>query len=162
LSNPRDLFLQLLAEQLWTERRLSFDVLPELRKAVESEGLAAAVEEHLEQTREHGPRLEKVFRALGAEPSSNLNPPVEKLAEHHDELAGSFSNDRLEDVFHASAAATTEHHELAAYDTLLTLAGAVELPDDARGLLEQNRSEEAEALGRLQQERDRLVGQLGR
>jgi ferritin-like metal-binding protein YciE len=106
--------------------------------------------------------LEEVFRALGAEPSSNLNPPVEKLAEHHDELAGSFSNDRLEDVFHASAAATTEHHELAAYDTLLTLAGAVELPDDARGLLEQNRAEEAEALGRLQQERDRLVGQLGR
>jgi hypothetical protein len=30
-----------------------------------------------------------------------------------------------------------------------------------RGLLEQNRAEEAEALGRLQQERDRLVGELG-
>jgi ferritin-like metal-binding protein YciE len=136
-------------------------VLPELHKSVQSEGLAAAVEEHLEQTREHGPRLEEVFRALEAEPSSNLNPPVEKLAEHHDELAGSFSNDRLEDVFHASAAATTEHHELAAYDTLLTLADAVELPKEVRGLLEQNRAEEAEALGRLQQERDRLVGELG-
>jgi ferritin-like metal-binding protein YciE len=128
---------------------------------VQSEGLAAAVEEHLEQTREHGPRLEEVFRALGAEPSSNLDPPVEKLAEHHDELAGSISNDRLEDIFHASAAATTEHHELAVYDALLTLAHAVELPDDMRGLLERNRAEEAEALGRLQKERDRLVDELG-
>jgi len=128
---------------------------------VQSAGLAAAVEEHLEQTREHGPRLEEVFRALGAEPSSNLDPPAEKLIEHHDELAGSFSNDRLEDVFHASAAATTEHHELAAYDALLTLAHAVELPDDMRGRLERNRAEEAQALGRLQKERDRLVGELG-
>jgi ferritin-like metal-binding protein YciE len=132
-----------------------------LHESVESEGLASAVEEHLEQTREHGPRLEKVFRALGAEPSSNLSPPVEKLAEHHDELAGNVKHHRLADVFHASAAATTEHHELAAYDALLTLASAVELPDDMRGLLEQNRAEEAEALGRLQQERDRLVGELG-
>ena len=128
---------------------------------MQREGLAAAVEEHLEQTREHGPRLEEVFRALGAEPSSNLDPPAEKLIEHHDELAGSFSNDRLEDVFHASAAATTEHHELAAYDALLTLAHAVELPDDMRGRLERNRAEEAEALGRLQKERDRLVRELG-
>ena len=136
-------------------------MLPELHESVQSEGLAAAVEEHLEQTREHGPRLEEVFRALGAEPSSNLDPPAEKLVEHHDELAGSFADDRLEDVFHASAAATTEHHELSAYDALLALAQAVELPHDARGLLERNRAEEAEALRRLQQERDRLVGELG-
>ena len=147
---------------LWTERRLSFDVLPELQKSIRSEGLAAVVEEHLEQTRKHGPRLEQVFRALDAEPSSNFNPSVEKLEEHHDELADNFSNDRLEDVFHASAAATTEHHELAAYDALLALADAIELSKDARGLLEQNRGEEEEALGRFQQERDRLVGELRR
>ena len=136
-------------------------MLPELHKSVRSASLAAAVEEHLEQTREHGPRLEEVFRALGAESSSNLDPSVEQLVEHHDELAGSFADDRLEDVFHAAAAATTEHHELSAYDTLLALARAVELPNDVRGLLERNRAEEAEALRRLQQERERLVGELG-
>jgi ferritin-like metal-binding protein YciE len=135
-------------------------VLPELHEAVQSEGLAAAVNNHLEQTREHGPRLEQVFRAVGAEPSSNLSPPVEKLAAHHDELADSFADDRLADVFHASAAAATEHHELAAYDALLVLAQAVELPDDARGLLERNRAEEGEALGRLQGELERLAGEL--
>jgi ferritin-like metal-binding protein YciE len=135
-------------------------VLPKLQRAVQSEGLAAAVAEHLEQTREHGPRLEEVFRAVEAEPSSNLCAPVESLARHHDELAGSFADDRLADVFHATAAVTTEHHELAAYDTLLALGRAVELPGDARGLLERNRGEEAEALGRLESELERLSGEL--
>jgi ferritin-like metal-binding protein YciE len=136
--------------------------LPKLHKAVRSEGLAATVAGHLEQTKEHGPRLEQVFRALGAEPSSNLSPPVEKLAQHHDELAGSFTDDRLADCFHATAAAATEHNELAAYDALLALAESVDLAGDARELLERNRAEEAEALGRLQQELQRLVGELRR
>ena len=145
---------------LWIERTLSFEVLPELHEAVQSEGLAAAVAEHLEQTKEHGPRLEQVFRALGAEPSSNLSPPVEKLAQHHDELAGSFADERLADVFHAAAAATTEHHEIASYHALLALGRSVGLPDEARGLLERNRAEEGEALERLEGELRRLAGDL--
>jgi ferritin-like metal-binding protein YciE len=135
-------------------------VLPKLHAAVQGEGLASTVAEHLEQTREHGPRLEEVFRAVDAEPSSNLCPPVEKLAQHHDELAESLADERLADVFHAAAAATTEHHELAAYGTLLALAPALELTDEARGLLERNRAEEAEALRRLEAELERLAGDL--
>jgi ferritin-like metal-binding protein YciE len=135
-------------------------VLPKLEQAVRSEGLAAKVAEHLGQTREHGPRLEQVFRALDAEPSSNLSPPVEKLAQHHDELADSFTDDGLADFFHAAAAATTEHHELAAYDALLELAPSVALSDEARAQLERNRGEEAEALKRLQGELERLAGEL--
>jgi ferritin-like metal-binding protein YciE len=127
---------------------------------VQSEGLAAAVAEHLEQTKEHGPRLEDVFRAVSAEPSSNLDPAAEKLAQHHDELAGSFADDRLADVFHASAGVATEHHELAAYDALIALSRAVELSEDARGLLERNRSEEEAALHRLEGELERLAGAL--
>ena len=99
---------------------------------------------------------------MDAEPSSNLDPAAEQLVEHHDELAGSFTDDRLADVFHAAAAATTEHHELAAYDTLLALGRAIGLGGDARDLLERNRQEESDALGRLQREIDRLVDELGR
>jgi ferritin-like metal-binding protein YciE len=85
---------------------------------------------------------------------------VQKLAEHHDELAASFPDKRLADVFHASAAATTEHHEIASYDTLLTLGQSVGLSDEARGLLERNRAEEGEALERLEAELERLAGDL--
>ncbi|HET7648201.1 MAG TPA: DUF892 family protein [Gaiellaceae bacterium] len=160
MSNPRDLFLQLLGELLWTERTLAFETLPELERQARAEGLVGVLREHLEETKEHAVRLEQVFRAVGAEPSSNLCPPVEKLAEHHDRLAGSIPAERLADVFHAAAAATTEHHELAAYETLLALAPAVDLDGEARGLLERSRDEEARALERLQGALRDLVGAL--
>lgn len=135
-------------------------MLPKLQGEIESEGLAAAVAEHLEQTKEHVTRLEQVFRALDAEPTSNLSPPVEKLAQHHEELSESFADDRLADVFHAAAAAATEHHEIASYDALLALGRLVGLSDDARKLLERNRGEEGEALDRLEAELQRLAGDL--
>jgi ferritin-like metal-binding protein YciE len=134
-------------------------VLPELHKSVKSQGLAEAVAEHLEQTKAHGPRLEQVFRAVGAEPSSIRDPAVEKLAEHHVELSGSFADDRLADVFHAAAAARTEHDEIAMYDTLLVLGNALDL-GGARGLLEENRKEEEQALDRVLSELERLVREL--
>jgi len=141
---------------------LAFEVLPNLRKQAKSEGLVHAIDEHLEQTKEHAKRLEPVFRALGAESSSNHSPPAEKLAEHHDELAGSIPNDRLADCFHATAAAATEHFEIACYDALLALADAVELEKDARKALEQNRAEEEQALKTLESQLERLVGELPR
>lgn len=159
LSNPRDLFLRLLGEQLWTERVLAFEVLPKLLLAVKGEGLHRALAQHLEETTEQAARLERVFRAADAEPSSNLYPPAEKLARHHDEVAAQIPEERLADVFHASAAASTEHLELAAYDALLELARALGLPDDAREALEQSRREEAEALRRVQEELRELAGQ---
>jgi ferritin-like metal-binding protein YciE len=76
---------------------------------------------------------------------------VQKLAEHHDELAGSIRSERLADAYHSIAAATTEHYELAAYDALLALAETLELDRDARKLLERNRDEDAQALDRLRE-----------
>ena len=135
-------------------------MLPNLQQAAESEALAGVVAEHLEQTKEHADRLEQVFRTLEAEPSSNLSTPVEKLAQHHDELAENVVDGRLADVLHAAAAATTEHHEIASYDALLALGQPVGLPDEARGLLERNRAEEVGALERLEAELRRLAGDL--
>ena len=141
---------------LWTERMLVFEGLPGLRRDVTADGLAAAVDEHLEQTKEHVARVEQAFRAAGAEPSSNLSPPFEKLAQHRSELAGKIPDDRLADVLNAAAASATEHNEIAVYDALIALADSLGL-GDARGLLEQNRREEEEALDRLRTEVGRLA-----
>jgi len=127
---------------------------------VRAEGLAGAVRDLREETREHALQLEQVFRAVGAEPSSNLSPPAETLADHHEQLAGAISDDRLADVFHAATAIATEHHALAAYESLLGLADAVGLDGGACGLLERNRDEEARALERLRGELPRLVRAL--
>lgn len=145
LSNPRDLFLRLLGEALWLERTLVHEVLPKLERQAQAQSLAEAFAEHLEQTRGHVERLEEVFRLLGAETSSNLDPAAKKLAEHHDETAATIVDPILRDVFHAALAAKTEHYEIASYDTLIQLARVLDA-HDAVPLLEQNRAEEAGAL----------------
>jgi ferritin-like metal-binding protein YciE len=141
---------------LWTERTLAFEALPKLRRDVTAEGLGYAVDEHLEQTKVHAARVEEAFRAAGAEPSSNLSPAAEKLSQHREELARNVPEDRLRDVVNAAAAAATEHHEIAAYDALIELAGSLDL-GDARGLLEQNRKDEEDALRRVEDELEKLV-----
>jgi ferritin-like metal-binding protein YciE len=155
LSSPRDLFLQLLAQMLWVERMLVFEVLPSLRKQVQSESLAAAVEEHLAQTRDHVTRVEEVFRVLGTEPVSARGAPAAALFAEHEEVAGKIAEPRLADLFHAGAAIHTEHLELAGYDVLLGLA-----PDAVQESLAQNREEEAQALERLRGLAHRLRGEL--
>ena len=159
LSSPRDLFLQLLAQMLWVERMLVFEVLPQLQKQVQSESLAAAVEEHLAQTHGHVARVEEAFRALGAEPASARSAPAAALAAEHDEVAGKIAEPRLADFFHAGAAIHTEHLELAGYEVLLELARALDR-DDLVDSLAQNRDEETEALQRLHELADRLRGEL--
>jgi len=155
LASPRDLFFQLLAEMLWVERMLVFEVLPSLRKQVQSESLAAAVEEHLAQTRGHVTRVEEAFRALGTEPASARSAPAAGLAAEHEATAGKIAEPRLADLFHAGAAITTEHFEIASYDVLLQLA-----PDGVVEPLAQNRREEAEALELLEKLSDRLRAEL--
>ena len=59
-------------------------------------------------------------------------------------------------MLNAAAAAATEHHEIAVYDALIALADSLGL-GDARGLLEQNRREEEQALDRLRTEVGRLA-----
>jgi ferritin-like metal-binding protein YciE len=159
LSSPRDLFLQLLAQMLWVERMLVFDVLPKLAKQVQSESLAAAVEEHLAQTHGHLARVEETFRALGVEPVSARSAPAAALAAEHEETAGKIAEPRLADLFHAGAAIHTEHLEIALYDVLLELAGALGR-DDVEKPLAENREGEVQALERLREVAERLRGEL--
>lgn len=145
MSSPRDLFLQLLGQQLWLERMLVLDVLPKLAREAQTQSLSEAFLAHLEETKEHVRRLEDCFRAAGAETSSVFDPAAQRLFEQHDEVAGTIVEPLLRDVFHAAGAARVEHVELAAYGTLVALAKALEL-DDARVLLERNLGEDASAL----------------
>jgi ferritin-like metal-binding protein YciE len=161
LSNPRDLFLQLLGQMLWLERELVREALPALERGAQAQSLAQAFAEHLEQTRDHVARVEEVFGIVAAEPSSNLDEAAQQLIEQHDRLAGGIVDPVLRDVFHAAAAARTEHAEIAAYTTLIALAEALELPAAVR-LLERNRDEEAEALEQVERAAERLLHEVAR
>lgn len=159
LAAPRDLFLQLLAQMLWVERMLAFEVLPQLHKQVESESLAALIQHHLAQTHEHVARIEGIFPEFGAEPASARSAPAAAAKDQHEEVAGKIADPRLADLFHAGAAIQTEHLELAGYELLLELAAALGRDGPARAL-EANRSDEGQTLDQLRALSDRLRGEL--
>ena len=149
VASPRDLFLQLLAQMLWIERTLAFEVLPELHKQVKSESLAALVEEHLGQTRQHVARVESAFRAFEAEPLSARSAPLAGAKAEHEEVASKITDPKLADFFHAGAAMQTEHLEIAGYQLLLNLLDGLGR-DEVAHLLEANCKDEQKALERLQ------------
>lgn len=150
VSNPRDLFLVELADILFVERMLSFEVLPELLKQVGDAEVGGALAEHLEQTKRHVTNVEQAFGEVGAEPSSAHSPPFVGLKDQHAQLAGGIVAPGLGDLFHAGAAIHTEHYEIAAYRQLRLLAGMLG-NEAADRLLAENLRDEEEALGRLEQ-----------
>jgi ferritin-like metal-binding protein YciE len=115
--------------------------------------LRAALEEHLEQTKEHVSRVEDAFRAAGAEPTAARSAALAAALEQHD--AQDVKEPTLRDLFHASGAARTEHLELGLYDAVLALASGA-----AATLLKQNRKDEENALKQVEQVAVRLAGEL--
>jgi len=150
VSNPRDLLLVELADILFVERMLSFEVIPELQKQVSDPELGGALAEHLEQTKRHVANVEAAFATVGAEPSSQLSRPFDGLKEQHSKIAGSVKSPALADLWHAAAAIHTEHYEIAAYRHLLVLAAQLGIEELER-LLAENLRDEEEALERLEQ-----------
>lgn len=125
VSNPRDLFVLLLGELLYVERRLAGAVLRDLASAVESDELSQALEEHLVQTKRHVERVETVFRRIEVSATANRSDSFESAVSQHDKLAGSIVTPGLGDVFHAVTALRTEHWEIATYRSLLQFGAEV-------------------------------------
>jgi ferritin-like metal-binding protein YciE len=150
VSNPRDLLLIGLADILFVERMLSFQVLPELLKDVSEPELATVLADHLAQTKRHVTNVERTFETVGAEPSSNHSAPFVGLKDQHSEIAGSIKTPTLADLWHATASIHSEHYEIAAYRQLRLLASALGNEELDR-LLAENLSEEEQALSRLEQ-----------
>jgi len=125
-----------LSELLWVERRLAFDVLPEVIESVHDDALCALFQQHLAETKTHVERVESGFRELGMEPSSAFSPGFNGLIEQHDTQTKKIVEPKLADQWHARAGIAVEHFELALYTGVEGL--------DA------NREDEAKALEELE------------
>jgi ferritin-like metal-binding protein YciE len=158
IHQPRDLFLQLVGEALYAERRLVGDVLPTLRKQARDEQLAGAIGEHLEQTKTHVENAEQAFRHVQAEPTAMRSAAFEGAVTDHEQSADEISQPVLADVFHAAAAAETEHWEIAVYSAAIAL-GKQHGWKDAVEPLERTLKDEQQALKKLNGILERLAGQ---
>jgi ferritin-like metal-binding protein YciE len=142
LISPRDLLAARLRQMLWIELRLSETVLPELIEQAHAVDLRHGFERHLLETERHVATVRDILRELDAPAEPEESPAFQGLVREHEELVAQVAGDSplLEDLAHAEAAAATEHLEMAAYDSLSSLAEALgeeEIAIRLRELMEQ-------------------------
>ena len=138
----KDLYIDELRDLYNAENQLT-KALPKMAEAATSEELQAGFEEHLEQTRGHVERLEKIFEELGEKPTGKKCKGMEGLIEEGKERIEEEDDVLTLDAGLISAAQRVEHYEIAAYGCVRTYANLLG-EDDAVKLLEQTLKEEKE------------------
>jgi len=139
-NSLKKLYVEELKDLYSAETQL-VKALPKMAKAATSDELRAGFEEHLEQTREHVARLERVCKALGESPKGKTCNGMKGLIEEGKELIEEDPGPEELDAGLIAAAQRVEHYEIAGYGCVRTYA---ELLGDSQGvsLLEKTLSEE--------------------
>ena len=114
--------------------------LPKVAAAAHSPELKEAINEHLEETRNHVQRLEEVRGLLGMDTSATTCKAMQGLVAEGEEVLDPVAKDAAI----IAAAQRIEHYEIAAYGTARTLAGELE-HGDAASLLGDTLDEESAA-----------------
>lgn len=131
LETLKDLYIHELKDLYSAEKQLT-RALPKMAKAASNKQLKAAFQEHLEQTREHIARLEKV---LGSHDETTRGPKckaMEGLVEEGSELMEEESDEEVLDAGLIAAAQKVEHYEIASYGCVRTYAELIGDKEGAR------------------------------
>jgi len=136
----RDAFEEELKDVLSAEKQL-LKALPKMAKAATHEDLKAGFEDHLEQTKTHVERLEKVFEILDKAPRAKKCKAMEGLIEEGAELMEEDMEPDVLDAMLICAAQKVEHYEIATYGTLVTWARQLGL-EEAASILHETLDEE--------------------
>src|SRR5580693_2528561 len=140
MSRLKHLYIGELKDLYSAENQL-VKALPKMAKAATSPDLRAGFEGHLEQTKEHVARLEKIFKALGESPAGKDCKGMEGLIKEGAEM---IEEDRAPEELDAgliSAAQRVEHYEMAGYGCVSAYAKLLG-EEQALALLRQTFEEE--------------------
>jgi ferritin-like metal-binding protein YciE len=143
LNTPEELFSFKLGAALKMERKV-LDMLGDLEKAAQRDKLKQQFRHHADETREQISNIEQAFRSLGQDPDDSPCPAIEGL-EKEGKANIKKADDSVVDSVVLSAAAETEHHEIAVYEGLITHAEAMG-HDQVVRLLSQNLEQEQHTL----------------
>jgi len=138
-----DAFLNELRDVYDAEKQLT-KALPELADAATAPGLRAAFEGHLEETRGHVERLERVFASLDEKASGKHCDGIAGIIKEGSSVADEDYDESTMDACLIAAGQRAEHYEIAAYGSLIAWArgmGHMEAID----LLQQTLDEEKAA-----------------
>jgi ferritin-like metal-binding protein YciE len=108
-------------QDIYSAENQIIEALPKMAKAASDEKLKKGFEEHLEQTKEHVARLEKISEMLGIEVEGVTCRGMEGLLKEGSELLSEEKSPLLDHAL-IGAAQRVEHYEIAAYGCAKTYA----------------------------------------
>ena len=129
----QDLYLDQLRDLYSAETQLII-ALPEMAILASNPQLKQGFQEHLEQTRGHAARLEKLFQALGQSPAGKICVAMQGLIQEGREVAADNEDGAVRDAALIAAAQRVEHYEIAAYGTVVRFAEVLGLKDHTETL----------------------------
>ncbi len=135
-----DLFVHTLRDVYYAEKRI-LKALPEMIEKATNVELRDALGEHLDESREHVTRLERVFSLHGAEAKTVNCPAIDGIIKEAEELSADIDDKSVLDAAIIAAAQAVEHYEITRYGTLVAWATQLGRPDCA-AILEETLEEE--------------------
>jgi ferritin-like metal-binding protein YciE len=147
LESLKDLYLEQLRDLYDAENQL-VEALPKMVEAASAPDLKQGFNLHLQQTREHVNRLERIFRKLNEKPTGQTCHGMKGLIKEGEEMIKSKSDPEVKDAGLIAAAQRVEHYEIAGYGTVRTYAELLG-DEEAVRLLEKTLQEEEETDDKL-------------
>jgi ferritin-like metal-binding protein YciE len=121
LETLKDLFVHELKD-LYSAEKQTLKALPKMVKAATHPQLAEGFKMHLEQTKEHATRLEKILGDLDESTRGPKCQGMEGLLKEGAEMIEEEGDDEVRDAGLISAAQRVEHYEIAGYGCARTYA----------------------------------------
>src|SRR6202795_1433791 len=129
LETLKDLYLHELKDLFSAEQQL-VRALPKMAKAASSKELAAGFQEHLEQTKGHAQRLEKILSSHQQTTRGPKCKGMQGIVAEGAEMIEEEADNEVKDAGLIARAQRVEHYEMAGYGTARSYA---ELLDDQEG-----------------------------
>lgn len=128
-------------KDLYSAETQLLKALPKMAKTATDESLKQGFESHLEETKEHVARLERVLETLGESPKGKTCKAMKGLIEEGNETIGEKASDEVKDAALIVAAQKIEHYEIAGYGSARAFAELLGR-DEVVDILEETLEEE--------------------
>jgi ferritin-like metal-binding protein YciE len=138
------------------EQKLVEKGLPLMIEKAGSAELRFALQHHLEETRNHLSRLQRVFSAIGKTPDTKTNEFFDDMSSAVKDSISNIDDSPLRDAALIVNGNMVEHYEIAAYGSLASFARHLGLPE-AASLLQQTLEEEKKADAKLTEIGEKLL-----
>lgn len=143
LTSLKDLYI-LELKDLYSAEKQIIKALPKMAKAADNKDLAAAFLAHLEETREHAVRLEKILSSHGLSTRGPKCKGMEGVLAEGTEMIEEEADEEVRDAGLIAAAQRVEHYEMAGYGCARTYAQLLGDKEGAK-LLQTTLDEEGDA-----------------